>query len=105
MKRPSINFGPGTSLEARLQAHPELRHKIEALLSIVENAQGDIVLADAAEARVIEELQQLGQAALQEWAKGAEAQQRKAYREATPNAYRSGKKSSTGTAGMDASKS
>jgi hypothetical protein len=104
MKTPSSNDGHNDSLEERLKAHPELRTKIEALLSVVENAQGDLVLADAAEARVIEEIQQLGQAALQDWARGAEAQQREAYRQAVPKAYRSGKKSSTGTADMDASR-
>ena len=32
------------SLEQRLHAHPELRAKFEDLLSVVENAQGDLTL-------------------------------------------------------------
>jgi hypothetical protein len=53
------------SFEQRLNPHPELRAKFEVLLSVVENAQGDLILADAAEQRVIEELRQLGQVALE----------------------------------------
>jgi hypothetical protein len=53
------------SFEQRLNAHPELRAKFEVLLSVVENAQGDLIRADAAEQRVIEEIRQLGQVALQ----------------------------------------
>jgi hypothetical protein len=58
------------NLEARLNRHPELRDKIVALLSVVENAEGDIVKAHAAEERVVEEIRQIGQTALQAWATG-----------------------------------
>ena len=33
----------------RLQAHPELRNRIESLILVVENAAGDLKEADAAE--------------------------------------------------------
>jgi hypothetical protein len=59
--------GEGT-LEERLREYPELRARFEEMLAIVENADGDIVKADEAEERVIEELRQLGQSALQGWA-------------------------------------
>jgi hypothetical protein len=36
------------SFEQRLNAHPELKVRFEVLLSVVENAQGDLVRADAA---------------------------------------------------------
>jgi hypothetical protein len=55
-------------LEERLRAYPELRARFEEMLAIVENAEGDIVKADEAEERVLEELRQLGQSALQGWA-------------------------------------
>lgn len=42
--------------EERLNLYPELKAKIEALLSVVENALGDIVKASEAEQRVIEEI-------------------------------------------------
>jgi hypothetical protein len=66
------------SLEERLREYPELRARFEEMLAIVENADGDIVKADEAEERVIQELRQLGQSALQEW---AERKQRRVQRE------------------------
>ena len=48
------------------------------MLAIVENAAGDIVKADEAEERVIAELRQLGQSALQGW---AERKQRRVQKE------------------------
>jgi hypothetical protein len=104
MKTPPSQIGQSASLEERLQAHPELKARIEALLSVVENAQGEVTRADAAEERVIAEMQQLGQAALQEWASREQAAQSESYRQGHPTAHRSGKKSSTGTADMAASK-
>lgn len=56
------------TLEERLREYPELRARFEAMLAVVENAAGDIVKADEAEQRVIEELRALGQSALQGWA-------------------------------------
>ncbi len=50
---------------------------------MVENAEGDIVKADEAEERVIEELRQLGQRALQGW---AERKQRHVQRESEKQA-------------------
>lgn len=92
------------SLEQRLNAHPELKAKIEDLLSVVENAQGDLIRADAAEQRVVEEIRQLGQTALQEWATRQHQQQSEAFIQANPLAHRGGKKNSIGIADMDASK-
>ena len=53
---------------ARLQRHPELQAKFDALLDVVENAAGDTLKADEAEQRVFEELRVLGQQAIQAWA-------------------------------------
>jgi hypothetical protein len=92
------------SFEQRLNAHPELRAKFEVLLSVVENAQGDLVRADAAEQRVIEEIRQLGQVALQNWATRQEQQQSEAFRRENPMANRGGKKNSIGIADSDGSK-
>lgn len=55
------------SLEERLKRYPDLKAKIEALLAVVENAAEDVDKANAAEQRMIEEIQQLGRAALQQW--------------------------------------
>ena len=86
------------SFEQRLNAHPELRAKFEVLLSVVENAQGDLIRADAAEQRVIEEIRQLGQTALQEWATRQQQQQSEAFSLENPTAHRGGKKNSIGKA-------
>ena len=53
------------TLEERLREYPELQARFEEMLAIVENADGDIVKADEAEERVIQELRQLGRSALQ----------------------------------------
>lgn len=56
------------TLEERLREYRELRARFEALLEIVENADGTVVKADDAEERVIQELRQLGRSAMQGWA-------------------------------------
>ena len=83
------------SLEERLNAHPQLRGRMEALLAIVEDANEDVKQADDAERRVIDELRRLGQEALCRWAVQQEAAQRAAMSE--QGATRAGKKNSTGT--------
>jgi len=93
------------SLEQRLAHHPELKAKIEALLAVVENAQGDVVKANDAEQRVIEEIRQLGQAALQGWASRQNQAQSDQWLKAQPQVRRSGQKNSTGTVASASSKS
>ena len=53
---------------ARLQRHPDLLAKVDALLDIVDNASGDALKADEAEQLVFEELRRMGQQAIQAWA-------------------------------------
>jgi hypothetical protein len=80
------------SFEHRLNAHQELRAKSEVLLSVVENAQGDLIGADASEQRVIEEIRQLGQTALQKWATRQQQHQSEAFRQENPTENRGEKK-------------
>jgi endonuclease/exonuclease/phosphatase family metal-dependent hydrolase len=54
----------------RIKRHPLLRARVESLLGVVEDAEGDLEKADAAERRVIEELRQMGNEVLTEWAQG-----------------------------------
>jgi hypothetical protein len=89
------------SIEARLNDYPELRAKIERLLSVVENAEGDLIKADEAEQKVVEEIRQLGQTALQTWAMRQEAEQSAAYIAANPSSHRGGKKNFIGTAATE----
>lgn len=92
----SASDRPSNSLESRLNAHPALKAKIERLLSVVENAAGDLQSAHEAEQRVIEEIQKLGQSALQGWATQQNEQQREAFVKANTQAHRSRKKHSIG---------
>ncbi len=71
---------------------------------MVENAGGELIKADAAEERVVEEIRQLGQAALQTWATRQEEEQSEAYITANPSSHRGGKKNCIGIADMDALK-
>ena len=91
-------------LEERLNRHPELKAKIETLLSVVENAQGDLVKANEAEQRVIEEIRQLGQTALQEWATRQNQAQQDEFIQTHPQAQRTRKKTFTGTVASEQSK-
>ncbi|MBD2120877.1 hypothetical protein [Trichocoleus sp. FACHB-262] len=92
------------SLEERLNRHPDLKAKIETLLSVVENAEGNLVKANEAEHRVIEEIQQLGQAALQGWATRQNQAQQDEFVHTNPHAQRSREKDSIGTPASEPSK-
>ena len=80
-----------------LNANPQIKNRIASLLGVVEDRGGDLRLADAAEARLIEEIRQMGQEAMQAW---AERQAQKCEQEVRQSgqAHREGKKNSAGTA-------
>lgn len=95
-------LGP-QSLDARLRTYPELRAKIETMLSIIENAGGAVEKAAVAEQRVIDALREVGSDVLHQWAR--QQQQRKAAEyQAKPGVNRKKKKRSTGTRGSAKSK-
>ena len=85
-------------LDARVQAYPGLRAKIETMLDIIENAGGDVEKAAVAEQRIIDALRELGNDALQEWAHRQHAK-KEAIVAATPGVNRKEKKRSTGSRG------
>jgi len=90
--------GQKRSLEERLNAHPHLRERVDQLLGIVEDTEGDLEKADEAERRVIEELRRLGQEVLQDWAVSKEKQKVEELRNASDRKVAGhGKKNSTGT--------
>lgn len=105
MKNQTSRSSQTENLEQRLSNYPELRAKVEDLLSVVENAESDIIRANEAEQRVFEEIRQLGQAALQSWAVSQHQQKSKDFSLENPSAHRGGKKNSIGTAGSEPSKS
>jgi hypothetical protein len=92
--------GRERSLDERLREYPELRARIEALVEIVENEGGDVVKADDAEDRVVEEIRRIGQEALQGW---SERKHRRLVREfdERDGVSRKEKKRSTGIPGSD----
>lgn len=57
-----------STLDDRLSDYPELRARIEALIDIMDNVDGDVVKADDAEERVMQEIRQIGRRAVQGWA-------------------------------------
>lgn len=86
------------SFMQRLKEHPELQARFEELLAVVENAAGASFTADAAEQRVVEELRQMGQSALQAWAERKQQRVEVSY-ERRSDVRRKEKKSSTGRRG------
>lgn len=89
------------SLDSRLDAYPELKAKIEGLVSVVENTDGTLTNAHEAEQEVIHEIQKLGQAALQGWANQENQRQEQRFVSEESTAQRSRKKASTGTVASD----
>ena len=88
-----------TELLNRLNRHPVLKARLEGLLTVVEEAGEDLVKADAAERRVIEELRQLGNELLTAWAEwGIEEVSNSPPLVGDKTPARSGEKNCTGTA-------
>ena len=74
-----------------LNAHPQIKNRIASMLAVVEDAGGDLKLADAAEMRLIEEIRRMGQEAMQAWADGQVHQTEQAIRQ-SGSVQREGKK-------------
>jgi hypothetical protein len=91
------------SLEERLREHPHLYERIIRLIEVVENTDGDVVKADEAEQRVLDELRKMGQTALQSWADRKNERVERAA-DADPALQRKEKKASTGRHGSGGSK-
>jgi hypothetical protein len=70
MPKPEINQDSSSKndLVRRLLQHPELHERVEELLRIVENADGDACTADETEEQIADQLRRLGQEAMQSWA-------------------------------------
>ena len=84
------------SLVERLEAQPELKERIDAILAIAENEDHRFGTADEAEQRAIEELRRLGNEVLHGWGRRrSEESSRQIDQEG--KAVKHGKKKSTGT--------
>jgi hypothetical protein len=85
------------SIDERLKTHPMLQGRIEAILEIVEDSAGEVARADEAERRMIEEVRQLGNEALQSWAERKVGEQEGAVLRQGEEVKRNGKKNFAGT--------
>jgi len=85
------------SLEEWLQAHPQLKQRIEALRNIVEDTACKVDKADDAEQAVIDELRLLGNDVLHDWAQSKQSQKLEETRGKECKLPGHGKKNSTGT--------
>lgn len=100
-KYPSIT--KTRSFDERLQHFPHLRDRLDALLDVVENSSGDILKADQAEQRVLDEIRLLGLDALQAWAQRKHSLIEKEYDERSDLTHKT-KKNFTGTLSSGESK-
>ena len=92
------------TLIARLNKHPHLRQRMEALLDVGENTSGDCTKADDAEQYVIDELRKMGNQALSSWAENGVLLSTERQCKETPTVHRKGKKTSAGTARLEKSR-
>jgi hypothetical protein len=76
----------------RIKAHPGLLERFEAILDIAENKSGELITADQAEGKAIEEIEKLGQELLKEWALKRHEQALKKAKETHPTAKNHEKK-------------
>jgi hypothetical protein len=84
------------ALIAFLREHPGLRNRVASIALAVENVDGDLDEADAAEERMVEEVRHLGREALQDWAeRRVEATEQEIRQQRSM--HRQGKKKSAGT--------
>src|SRR5271166_2613527 len=79
------------ALLAFFQSRPELRDRMASIVGAVGNSEGNLVEADAAEERLVEEMRLLGREVMQSWASGrVEATEREVRLQA--GMHRQGKK-------------
>ena len=85
----------GEALFAFLDAHPNLRDRIASIVGAIEDTDGNLKEADAAEERIIEEMRHLGREAMQGWAERQVEVTEQEIRQ-QPQMHRQGKKNSAG---------
>jgi len=80
---------------AFLEKHPDLRDRFASIVSAVEDSEGNLKEADAAEERIVEEMRLFGREAMQGWAERQVAVTEQEIRQ-QPQMHRQGKKNSAG---------
>jgi hypothetical protein len=56
----------------QLRQHPEILERVQSILEIARNKDGPLKTADEVEELLIQEMRQLGQATMSQWALGVE---------------------------------
>ncbi len=84
------------ALLAFFQSHAELRERMASIVGAVGNSEGNLVEADAAEERLVEEMRLFGREAMQGWAEERVAATEREVR-LQAGMHRQGKKKSNGT--------
>jgi hypothetical protein len=84
----------------KLNSIPSLRKRFEEILNIAHNTSGELITADEAEGKAIEELQKLGQEVLTEWAANQHEKAFQTTRKENPKATKHKKKNSIGNQPM-----
>lgn len=80
----------------KLDKHPRLKKRFSEILGIAENSSGELITADDAEMKAIEEVRKLGQEVMQEWAITQHEKAVENTRKDNPRVKKDTKKNSTG---------
>lgn len=79
-----------------LDKHPRLKKRFSEILGIAENSSGELITADDAEMKAIEEVRKLGQEVMQEWAITQHEKAAENTKKDNPRVKKDTKKNSTG---------
>ena len=90
-KKQQINE-PDKRLLERLNAHPQLKSRLESILELAESETGELRTADQREELLIEELRHLGNQTMDEWARGAHTRVAAEMKQKDPSCYPGKKK-------------
>ena len=80
-------------LVENLRKRPQMKERIKAILELSVSEEGKIKSADEIEAKLIQEVRQLGATTMEEWGSGAEKALGEAHQRKNPGSYPSKKKS------------
>lgn len=85
----------------RLNSTPGLRKRFEEILNIAHNTSGELITADEAEEKAIEEVQKLGREVLKEWAENQHEKAIETIKRGNPKVKKHVKKNSIGNQHLD----
>jgi hypothetical protein len=83
-------------LAEKLNQYPDLKLRVEELLKVVENDNGEILSGNVAEQRIIDSLRGLGKEMLQNWGETTSNRVSQQFRKKLPTAHKDAKKKSVG---------